>query len=90
MLREILEVEGYIPNPVEDLCCSIGLHIFASCHHDETHTQDEDHQREALWSTPDIENLCQWKLEDAANETRHDRSRSCQRVLFEGAGDIGC
>ena len=59
-----IKLEVYIPNPVEDLSSSIGLHIVTGGHHDKTKRQDEHHQREALWSTPDIKDFAKgsWKM----------------------------
>jgi hypothetical protein len=82
-------MEVYIPNPVEDLSSSIGLHIVTGSHHDKSKSQDEHHQRVALWPTPNIEDFRQWELENATNEAGHDGGRSSERVLLKGARYIG-
>ena len=84
-----IKSEVYIPNPVEDLSSSIGLHIVTGRHHDKTKSQDEHHQRKALWSTPDIKDFRQRELENATDEAGHNGGRSSERVLLKGTCYVG-
>ena len=48
------------------------------------------HCNEALWSSPDVHQLCQWQLDHARDEGSHDIGRGEQRMLSEGTRDICC
>jgi hypothetical protein len=65
------------------------LDAVAGSHHDQTDSQQEDHDREALGTTPDIENLGEGKTSETRDEVGDDTSRCGQRVQVEATGDVG-
>lgn len=42
-----------------------------------------------MWTSPDIENLCERKLGETTNERGHDGGCSNERVVVESGGDVG-
>lgn len=81
-------INAVVAYPVEDLGGGVCLDVFARGHHDEADRQEHHHQQEALWSTPDIEDLCQWQLAEPTNDLGENARRSSQRVKRKITRDI--
>ena len=77
-----------LPDPVKYLRSSVSLHIIASCHHDQADSKEHRHHRKALGPAPDIKDLGEWQLEDAADQIRHELGGGCERMLLETAREV--
>ena len=81
--------DASVANPVQNLGSTECLDAVAGSHHDQTDSQEEDHDRETLGATPDIENLGERKASETRDEVGNDTGRCGQGVQVEAAGDIG-
>jgi hypothetical protein len=63
------KVDSAVAELVEDLSSTVCCNIVASSHHDKTEYSRSNHQREALRTTPNIEDLSIGKLPESTDQT---------------------
>lgn len=76
-----------LPDPVENQGSGVRGDIVASSLKGETESHQDNHAEEALWSTPDIDDLGECNLEETRDEISGDIGGWSQAVRVESGGD---
>ncbi len=76
--------------PVEDLGCSVGLHVPAEAHHDQGEQNADQTDEESVGSANEIDEFSEWELGYATDKVGDDARDACQSVECEFACHVGC
>ncbi|TFA97559.1 hypothetical protein CCMA1212_010690 [Trichoderma ghanense] len=82
-------VQAIVSDPVKDLSSGVRLDVFASSHHDQAQSGEDDGKQVTLRTAKDVQNFGKRQLKDTTNDAAHDADGRRQGVLLEGGGDPG-
>ena len=81
--------QAEVANPVEGVGGGVHLDVDAGGLHDHAEDDEEDHGAKTLDTAPDVDDLGNGQLGDAAQDRGHDAGGGEQAVLRKGRGDVG-
>ena len=78
-----------VAGPVQDMSRDVGLDVLADGLHDNTHHSQDEHEDEALNTSPDIDDLCGCERNASSQGGGHDVANSKQSMATERRGNVG-